>query len=28
MVGSFVGFLVVFSAISGCVSTGDIAPEA
>ncbi|WP_244228002.1 hypothetical protein, partial [Pseudomonas aeruginosa] len=26
MVGSFVGFLVVFSAISGCVSTGDIAP--
>ncbi|WP_415913811.1 hypothetical protein, partial [Pseudomonas aeruginosa] len=24
MVGSFVGFLVVFSAISGCVSTGDI----
>ncbi|WP_244251266.1 hypothetical protein, partial [Pseudomonas aeruginosa] len=25
MVGSFVGFLVVFSAISGCVSTGDIA---
>lgn len=28
LVGSFVGFLVVFSAISGCVSTGDIAPEA
>lgn len=28
MVGSFVGFLVVFSAISGCVSTGDIAPQA
>lgn len=28
LVGSFVGFLVVFSAISGCVSTGDIAPQA